>query len=211
MTPAARLRDGALKRPPPTEPALSESLLADDAMFRRVAPAARSALVDAALSEGRACAESVSFDLGRDPWTIARRLEVAVVESDADASFGSVVVFAGYTVRPPTITLYRTAIERTNGYLAAARERAGFNLDDCKPVFLAHELYHHLARSAARPPFSRTYRVTLLQLGRWRWTSRITGLEEIAAGAFAQTLLGLKFHPRLIELLWVQREHGGEQ
>jgi hypothetical protein len=212
MRPTAQLRGDVLERHMlMTERALSDSLLADDAMFQRVAPEARSALVDAVLWEGRACAESVSLDLGTDPWAIAQRLGVAVVESDADASVGSVVLFAEYTRRPPTITLYRTAIERTNRYLAAPRERAVFNLEDCKPVFLAHELYHHLARSAPRPPFSRTYRVTLLQLGRWRWTSRIASLEEIAAGAFAQTLLGLKFHSRLIELLWVQQKDGGEQ
>jgi hypothetical protein len=35
-------------------------------------------------------------------------------------------------------------------------------------------------------------------------------LEEIAAGAFAQTLLGLEFHPRLIELICA-RQDGGEQ
>ena len=212
MRPTAQLRDDALKRPPVlTARALGESLLTEDAMFRRVPPQARSPLVDAALSEGRVCAESISRDCGTDPWTIAQRLGVAVVESDADASFGSVVVFAEYTQRPPTITLYRTAIEEMDHDLAALGLGGILGAEDCGPVFLAHELYHHLARSAPRPPFSRTYRVTLLQLGRWRWTSRIASLEEIAAGAFAQTLLGLKLHPRLAELIWVQHEDGGEQ
>ncbi len=205
------MRSEALERLPlPTTQALIDSLLAEDAMFRRVPPDGRSALVDAALSEGRACAESVSQRWGTDPWTIAQRHGVVVVDSDADASFGSIVVFAEYTQRPPTITLYRPAIDRANQYFAAARERNTLNLEDSKPVFLAHELYHHLARIAPLP-FSRTYRVTLLQLGRWHWTSCIASLEEIAAGAFAQTLLGLTFHAGLIELLWVQQEDGGEQ
>jgi hypothetical protein len=211
MSPAAQVRGDAPRQLRPTGPALSDSLLADDAMFRRVAPAARSALVDAALSEGRACAESVSFDWGTDPWTIARRLGVVVVESDADASFGSVVVFAEYAEKPPTIMLYRMAIDWANRQLTASRERDAPNLGDCSPMFLAHELYHHLARSAPTEPFSRAYRVTLLQFGRWRWTSRIASLEEIAAGAFAQSLLGMKVHPRLIEPLWVRQKHGGEQ
>ena len=210
MRPTAQLRGEALKRPPLlTTRALGDSLLAEDAMFRRVPPDARSALLEAALSEGRARAECVRLDWGTDPWTIAQWLRVAVVESDADAGFGSVIVFAEYTQRPPTITLYRNAIERANRCLAAEREQGILNLEDGRPVFLAHELYHHLARMAPLPP-SRTYRVTLLQLGRWRWTSRIAGLEEVAAGAFAQTLLGLKFHPRLIELICVQQD-GGEQ
>ena len=211
MRPAAQVRSDALRQLAPTDPALSDSLFADDAMFRRVTPmAARSALVEAALSEGRACAESVSFDWGTDPWTIARGLGVVVVESDADASFGSVVVFGEYAGKPPTITLYRMAIDWANQQLIAPRGRGMLNLEDCTPVFLAHELYHHLACSAPRPPFSRAYRVTLLQFGRWRWTSRIASLEEIAAGAFAQSLLGMKVHPRLIEPFWVRQKHGGE-
>jgi hypothetical protein len=210
MSKVAQVRGAALQRQLPTARTLGDSLLADDAMFLRVAPETRSALVDAALSEGRACAESISLHLGTDPWAIAHQLGVAVVESDGDAGFGTVVVFAEYTERPATITLYRAAIERANKQLTASRERNMRNVEDCRPVFLAHELYHHLARNAPRPPFSRAYRVTLLQLGRWRWTSRIASLEEIAAGAFAQTLLGLEFHPRLIELICA-RQDGGEQ
>ena len=211
MRPAAQVRGDGPRWLWPGQPALSDSLLADDAMFRRVAPAARSALVDAALSEGRECAESVRFQWGTDPWTIARRLGVPVVESDADAGFGSVVVFAEYAEKPPTITLYRVAIDWANQQLAAPRQRRMLNLEDCTPVFLAHELYHHLARRAPTPPFTRAYRVTLLRFGRWRWTSRIASLEEVAAGAFAQSLLRMNFHPRLIEPLWVRQEHGGEQ
>jgi hypothetical protein len=195
---------------PPTAQALGDSLLAGDAMLRHVDAEARSVLVDAALSEGRACAEALSLALGTDPWTIARRLGVAVVETDTDAGFGSVIVFAEYAERPPTITLYRQAIERANLHVATPKLHSSVNLEDCRPVFLAHELYHHLARRAMRPPFSRTYRVTLLQFGRWRWTSRVASLEEIAAGAFAQALLGLPVHPRLIELTSVQHD-GGEQ
>jgi hypothetical protein len=208
MRPAARLRSQG----PPllTARALSDALLAEDAMVQRVPPDARSALVDAALSEGRAYAESVSLDWGTDPWRIAQRLGLPVVVSDADASFGSVVVFAEYTAKPTAITLYRTAIERASLRFAASSARGVLNLEDCMAVFLAHELYHHLARSAATPPFSRAYRVTLLRLARWRWTSRVTSLEEIAASAFAQALLGLRFHPRLIELICVQQDGEAE-
>jgi hypothetical protein len=211
MRQIAQFRGAALQRHPlPTARSLADSLLADDAIFRRVAPEARSALVDAALSEGRACAESISLDRGTDPWAVAHGLGVAVVERDENVGFGTVVVFAEYAEKPPAITLYRPAIEWANQHLAASRAGNTLDLEDCGPVFLAHELYHHLASNARRPPFSRTYRVTLLRLGAWRWTSRVAGLEEIAAGAFAQALLGLEFYPRLIE--WIcARQDGGEQ
>ncbi len=211
MIPTAQLRDDALTPLAPlTARMLARSLLEEDAMFHRIPVAARSALMDAALSEGRVCAESVSADWGADPWAIAQRLGITVAESGADAGFGSVVVFAEYSQRPPTITLYLTAIAEMNHRLAVSRLREMLTVEDCKPVFVAHELYHHLARIASAPLLSRICRVTLLQLGRWRWTSGIASLEEIAAGAFAQSLLGLKFHPRLLELLWAQESvaHG---
>jgi len=149
-------------------------------------------------------AESVSRDWGTNPWTIAPQLGAAVVECDADAGFGNVVVFAEYTRQPPTIKLYRTAIAQMNDRLAALRPHRMFAALDCKPIFLAHELYHHLVHVGLAAQLSPKHRVTLLRLGRWHWTSGIASLEEIAAGAFAQGLLSLAYHPRLLDLLWAQ-------
>jgi hypothetical protein len=47
----------------------------------------------------------------------------------------------------------------------------------------------------------RRHRTTILKLGRWTWTAGLSTLPEIAAGAFAQQLLGLDFHPKLLDLL----------
>jgi hypothetical protein len=204
MNPAAQSRfDWLAALPRLTVRALGQSLLADDAVFRRIPAEARPTLVDAALSEGRVRAESVSRDFGSDPWTIAKRLGVSVVQSDSDAGFGNALVFAEYTAHPPQITLYHTAIAEMSERLSHPMLRGVLEAGDCKQVVLAHELYHHLERTGPEPLLRRRYRVTVLQLGRWRWTSGIAALEEIAAGAFAQTLLSLKFHPRLLELLCV--------
>jgi len=203
MTSAAEPRNNALVQSPAlTTRELADWLLLEDAMFQRVPQTARSTLLDAALEEGYACAEAVRRNWGTDPWTIARELNIGVAESHADAGFGSVVVLADYSQPPPRITLYSNAIAQLQ------RHFAGSPLDapDYKAVFLAHELYHHLARLAPERSLTRGYRVTLLRLGRWCWTSGIAGLEEIAAGAFAQSLLSLSFHLRLLETLWARRE-----
>ena len=183
-----------------TTRSLGHSLLAQDALYRRIPEQARSMLVDAALQDGRVRAEVIARDLGTDPWIIARRLGVAIVNSNADASFGTVIVFAEYAAAPPRITLYRNAIALMNQRLAHPLLRV-LEAGDCARTVLAHELYHHLAQGSAELSLSRRYRVTQLQMGRWRWSSGIAALEEIAAGNFARTLLGLKFHPRLLELL----------
>ncbi len=44
------------------------------------------------------------------------------------------------------------------------------------------------------------HRVPVLRLGRLRVTAAVAGMREIAAGAFAQRLLGLRFHPRLLDV-----------
>jgi hypothetical protein len=41
-------------------------------------------------------------------------------------------------------------------------------------------------------------------VGRWAWTSGLASLPEIAAGAFAQALLGLPFHGKLLESVLVK-------
>src|SRR5262245_20407278 len=183
-----------------TARSLGYSLLAQDAVFPRIPRHARSALVDAALQDGSARAEAIAARLGRDPWMIGRRLGVSIVRSDADASFGTVMVFAEYSAAPPRITLYRKAIAAMNGRLSHPLLRV-VGVEDCERTVLAHELYHHLAHTGAHPSLSRRYRVNQLQIGRWRWSSGIAALEEIAAGAFGPVFIGSKFHPRLLELL----------
>jgi hypothetical protein len=206
MRVSVRLGDDARELLPGSSPrSLGHSLLAEDPAFRCIPPQARCALVDGALAEGRMRANCVGRNWGTDPWAIAPRLGVAVSESDEDASFGSVVVFAEYTRQPPTIKLYRTAIAHMSHRLAASRLRPMFDAAiECQSILLAHELYHHLVSIGLAPPLGRKFRVTLLRFGCWRWTSGIASLEEIAAGAFAQSLLSLKFHPRLLELLWAR-------
>jgi len=48
--------------------------------------------------------------------------------------------------------------------------------------------------------------VRIFGMGRWQWTSGLSSLCEIAAGAFAQRLLGLSFHPKLLDLLILKSE-----
>ncbi len=76
-----------------------------------------------------------------------------------------------------------------------------------RAVFLAHELYHHFDEARVRPLCAR-HRLPLLRLGWLRLSVAVPGMREIAAGAFAQHLLGLHFHPRLLDIaavtLWRQ-------
>ena len=112
---------------------------------------------------------------------LAERMGVAVETSDRDGGYGTVVVFADYTPRPPRIRLYRRAIEVLDGHLAGYPDRDRLP-EGTRPLFLAHELFHHWE---ALHPGSRRSREQ----------------SEHAAGSFAMTLLGLPRHPEQLDRL----------
>jgi hypothetical protein len=51
---------------------------------------------------------------------------------------------------------------------------------------------------------ARRYRPTVFRIGNWHWRTGIAALAEIAAGAFAQSLLGLPCHPRVLDFVAVR-------
>jgi hypothetical protein len=184
----------------PDAQALGLRQLLSDPQFARVAPERRGELVHAALGDGRFVAMEVKRNLGSDPAFIAASCGVPVIDSPAPSGFGSTLVFAEYATRPPAITLYMPAIERLDAALAASAIGRAHGLLQSRTVFLAHELYHHFDCSRA-VPLARRHRVRLFGIGRWAWTSGLVSLPEIAAGAFAQALLDLPFHPKFLDSL----------
>jgi hypothetical protein len=141
-------------------------------------------LIDAT-ARGQEAARQVRAAFGDvDLDTLAKRMGVAVETSDRDGGYGTVIVFADYTPRPPRIRLYRAAIAaldaRLDGYPDRDLLPAG-----TRAVFLAHELFHHWEALHPDQALSRRDRT----------------LSEMAADAFAQSLLSLRHHPALLEKL----------
>jgi hypothetical protein len=149
----------------------------------RAADAAR--CLSAALAAGREAARDLQTRCGTsDPVEIARKLGVVVDEVDGDGGFGTTVVFADYMPRPPRIRLFRPAIAALDRRLADYPEPLA---NGTRPVFLAHELFHHWEELHPDRALRHLY--------------RDRRLPEIAAGAFAQQLLGLQNHPELLDRL----------
>jgi hypothetical protein len=140
-------------------------------------------LIDAT-ALGLEAARQVRAEFGDvDLDTLAERMGVTVETSDRDGGYGTVIVFADYTPRPPTVRLYRAAIASLDARLGTYPDR-DLLPDGTRAVFLAHELFHHW--EALHPE---------------RAPSRYRALSEAAAGAFAQSLLGLHHPPSLLEKL----------
>jgi predicted Zn-dependent protease with MMP-like domain len=186
-------------------PALGLMQLREDPQYPRIPAARRMELVEAALKDGRSLAERIREMWGDEPAAIAARCEVPVIRSEGDAGFGSVVVFAEYTAPPPSITLYLPAVARLDRVIAERDVEVGRSIGATTAIFLAHELYHHFDCLRGNARLSRRHAVKIFGVGRWHWSSGLSSLPEIAAGAFAQQLLGLPFHPKLLDLLLVEK------
>ena len=175
--------------------------LREDPQYPRIPADRRVALVEAALEDGRSLADRTRERWGQDPAAIAARCEVPVIRSEDDAGFGSVIVYADYATRPPSITLYLPAILRLDGLIVQRAAQVCPGVGKTLPIFLAHEIYHHFDRTRDGAPLSRQHPVRIFGVGPWNWTSGLSSLAEIAAGAFAQRLLGLSFHPKFLDFL----------
>jgi len=133
------------------------------------------------------------------PGLLAARLGVSVAISNEPARLGSLWRLADYAARPtPSITLYCDGIAVIE---AAAESRAFLGDSNPRQILIAHELYHHIEITRPALQVNRRWQVTLIKLGRWRWQSGLPVLSEIAAGAFAQTLLRLPVHPHVLNLV----------
>lgn len=185
---------------------LAHRMLSFDLQAHRIAAGERDRLVDVALTDGRDLANAAAACGSADPDSVAERFGVPVNDSDGEGGYGTTLVFAEYTARPPRIVLYRRAIADLDRRLAQTKASETLGLTRTRPLFLAHELYHHLDLERGECALARRERITLLKLGGLRWKSGITSLPEIAAGAFAQRLLGLRFHPKWLDLLLPGRE-----
>jgi hypothetical protein len=183
--------------------AMTLGLLRGDPLYRYIVPGTAQSMVAAALAEGRSRAAWMKTIYGNDLLKIAERLNVPIRSTDIDSGWGSTVVFAQYETRPVSITLYRPAIERVERVLREVGMDIWLRTTDLCAIFIAHELYHHLESSSLATPLSKRYRVDLVRIGPWCWRGGLVSLDEIGAGAFAQALLGLPRHPRLLDMLCI--------
>jgi hypothetical protein len=177
-------------------------MLAADPHAGRLDGATQLAAVGDALEDGAAAAKALRQRFpGLTPQQITSALGVPIEAVDDDPMAGSLWRFAAYRQRPAGILLYIRGIaplERAIAGPLAARLLGQATPED---VFVAHELFHHVEATRSDTPIARRYQPTLFRIGNWHWRTGIAALAEIAAGAFAQTLLDLPCHPKVLDLV----------
>jgi hypothetical protein len=184
--------------------ALGLAMLRDDPHAVRLDRASQLAAVADALADGAATAADLKARFPvLTPQGIARELRVPVETSDDDPMVGSIWRFAEYRSRPPCIMLYSRGIALLEGTLNDGLATELLGRATLQDVFVAHELYHHAEAIRSEVPIARRYQPTLFRIGKWRWRTGIPALTEIAAGAFAQSLLDLPHHPKMLDFIAV--------
>jgi hypothetical protein len=132
---------------------------------------------------------------------IAHALGVPVETVDDDPMAGSLWRFAEYRARPTRIVLYSRGLAPIVNVAKTPLAIQLLGPATPKDVFIAHELFHHAEAIRPDVPIARRYQATLFRVGGLSWRSGLAALSEIAAGAFAQGLLDLPCHPRVLDLL----------
>jgi hypothetical protein len=175
-------------------------MLKTDRYAARLDARTQLAAVSDALLDGAATARSLQERFpGLGPREIARELQVPVVVADDDPLVGSIWRFAEYRSRPLRIVLYTRGIAPLERVLVDDLAERFLGQATTQDVFIAHELYHHAEAVRSAVPIARRYQATLLRLGKWQWRTGIAMLGEIAAGSFAQILLDLPCHPKVLD------------
>jgi hypothetical protein len=181
---------------------LGLAMLKADPHGWRLDPAAQSAAVSEALADGAATAKDLRKRFPfLTPQEVARELRVPIETTDDDPMVGSIWRFAEYRPRPPHIMLYDRGIAPLEHELAGSLTERLLGRATPRDVFVAHELYHHAEAIRPEVPIARRYQPTLFRIGNWRWRTGIAALAEIAAGAFAQSLLDLPCHPKVLDFV----------
>jgi len=184
-----------------TPQALGRMMLRQDPQVHRIEASRIAALIEAALADGAALAREAADRCGDDPAELLKALAIEVIEARRDAGYGRQIVHAQYWQRPPRVELFLPALDELQRGIAQCEMHALLYGRTVRDIFLAHELYHHLDLTRGGLSIAAAHRVTLLRIGPWKWTSGLASLAEIAAGAFAQALLDLPYHPKLLDLI----------
>lgn len=182
--------------------ALGLAMLEADPHAWRLDHAAQLAAVWDALADGAATAGSLRDRFTSiDPREIALELGLTVEVTDDDPLVGSLWRFAEYQPRPPGIRLYDRGLAALGYAVSGSLAKRLLGSATPQDVFIAHELYHHAEAIGPGVSITRRHQATLFRIGSWHWRSGIAALAEIAAGAFAQSLLDLPYHPRVLDFV----------
>jgi hypothetical protein len=131
---------------------------------------------------------------------MAQALRVPIRRSGEAAMTGHTVRISQYGSRPPSITLYMESVRTINGLIREHGLAARLGFEDVAPVYLSHELYHHL-ETVRLTPSTAAFRLTTHRFGPLAFRTGLPSLCEIGADRFATVILELRVPPKVLHLI----------
>lgn len=174
--------------------------LKSDPLFGQVPEDDIEVLAAAALDCGAKTATAIRQEHGEiPPRQIAEALGVKVHMAEMPPGTMQIVCSL-YEASRKAITVHSNILKTVRLALLPTDPAGPFDEASLTNMAIAHELFHHL-EEITPTIFTRTFRITLWQLGPMKNTSGIPALSEIGAFAFAKSLCRLPFYPALINLI----------
>ncbi len=166
--------------------------LQNDLLFARIPPERYPQLIEGAWQTGRETAWRYIRQYGTcDPEELAVRLGLTLAEQEQGWVAPEYRICSEYYSNPRRIILYRDTIR---GELEKLKAKGIGRYEDyaaIRPLFIAHELFHHIECHDIGLT-SRRDKLTVFRWGPFRLTSGIKALSEIGAHGFTKTLLNLE-------------------
>lgn len=154
-------------------------------------------LIAEAHSIGEELAEQVAAKFGRKPKYITENLDIKV-EKLPKQDEGNYNVFALFT-EPDSICLYQNTLDAAEKILIEEECSHLLGTNTLSDILIAHELYHWYEYKENLATGKKV--LTLWKLGKFAYNSKVLALGEIAAMAFAQSLLGLTWSPFCLDVI----------
>jgi len=175
--------------------ALAYLCLARDAKFLKAPEVERLKLIKSVLSFGDSVARGIVNEFGtNEPREITQKLGLKVVGEDS-GSLGSLLKRSEYRPKRKEIVIYRDSLNKL------MKEVAADDLSDrLMKLLIAHELFHFFEHTSYGSIPSR-FNVSRWEMGPVSLKAEVPAVKEVAAHAFAETLLGIKQTPLVFDYL----------
>lgn len=182
-----------------SERTLAFLMLQEDRLFRNIPIRQIKDILDDSLMIGVKLAQQIRLTFPLDsPVNLAAKWRVEIKE-EKKHEIPTMYFCSEYLAKPPTVIVYQEAIVMIKKTLLVS-DVSFINGDDLFEVYVAHELFHHL--EVGSKEIAQSYaKAALIKVGKLAITAKLNSCSEIAAMAFAKTLLGLSYYPKLLDLI----------
>lgn len=171
--------------------------LSNDMLFHKIPQDQLSQYVDASLDAGRKAAQSLA---GRDILGLYRESGITILEKPSGKGQFGIILRGQATLSREgcQVEVYSESIQSLAAHSGGAGE-ATLSFEEALRIHLAHEYFHFLEYQQGKSVAEELPDVVTLSFLNFHRRAKITRCSEVAAHAFAQTLLGLPHLPNLYD------------